>query len=103
MPPGASGATHVRPGATSTARGRALRVDRIMQASPTGAPFAPRQVPGGDPAAFLSRQLGAPPRTYAATSLIYAPIEQVQAYMSGFATDFSATTLPNGEPATEWR
>ncbi len=82
---------------------RALRVDRITAATPTGARFTARPVPGGDPAAFLSTQLGAPPRSYAATILIHAPIEQVQAYMSGFATDFTATTLPTGEAATQWR
>jgi predicted DNA-binding transcriptional regulator YafY len=82
---------------------RALRVDRITGAAPTGTRFATRPVPGGDPAAFLSSQLGAPPRTHAATILIHAPIEQVQAYMSGFATDFTATTLPGGEAATHWR
>jgi hypothetical protein len=60
-------------------------------------------VPGGDPPAFLSSQLGAPPRSYAATILIHAPLDHVQAYMSGFATDFTATTLPTGEPATHWR
>jgi predicted DNA-binding transcriptional regulator YafY len=82
---------------------RALRVDRITRAAPTGARCPARPVPGGDPAAFLSAQLGAPPRTHTATILIHAPIEQVQAYMSGFASDFTATTLPGGEAATHWR
>ena len=82
---------------------RALRVDRITRAAPTGTRFTSRPVPGGDPAAFLSRQLGAPPRTFAATILIHAPLEHVQAYMGGFATDFSATALPTGEAATQWR
>jgi predicted DNA-binding transcriptional regulator YafY len=82
---------------------RALRVDRITQAVPTGTRFAARPVPGGDPTAFLSRQLGAPPRSHAATIRIDAPIEQVQAYMGGFAADFTPTTLPTGEPATHWR
>src|SRR4051812_38963916 len=82
---------------------RALRVDRITRAAATGTRFTPRPVPGGDPGAFLSSQLGAPPRTYTATILIHAPIEHVQTYMSGFATDFTATTLPTGEAATHWR
>jgi predicted DNA-binding transcriptional regulator YafY len=82
---------------------RVLRVDRITRAAPTGTRFAARPVPGGDPAAFLSSQLGAPPRSSAATILIHAPIEHVQAYMSGFASDFTATTLPTGEAATHWR
>lgn len=33
---------------------RALRVDRITRATPTGTPFTARPVPGGDPTAFLS-------------------------------------------------
>lgn len=81
---------------------RALRVDRITRAEPTGQRFPPRAVPGGDPAAFLATQLGAPPTRYAATILIHAPIDQVQAYMGGFATDFAPTTLPSGRPATHW-
>ena len=82
---------------------RALRVDRITRAAPTGRRFTPRPVPGGDPTAFLSSQLGAPPRAVAATILIHAPLEQVQAYMGGFASDFTATLLPTGEAATLWR
>jgi predicted DNA-binding transcriptional regulator YafY len=82
---------------------RALRLDRITRAAPTGTRFEARPVPGGDPTAFLSSQLGAPPRCHAATILIHAPIEQVQAYMGGFATDLTATTLPTGEAATHWR
>jgi predicted DNA-binding transcriptional regulator YafY len=82
---------------------RALRVDRITHAAPTGRRFTARPIPGGDATAFLSRRLGAPPRAIAATVLIHAPIEQVQAYMGGFATDFTATTLPTGEAATLWR
>lgn len=81
---------------------RALRVDRITRAEPTGLRFPPRTVPGGDPAAFLATELGAPPPRYAATILIHAPIDQVQAYMGGFATDFSPTTLASGEPGTHW-
>jgi hypothetical protein len=60
-------------------------------------------VPGGDATAFLSAQLGAPPREFAATILIHAPIDQVQAYMSGFATDFTAVTLADGKTAAESR
>lgn len=82
---------------------RALRVDRVTRAEPTGARFAPRPVPGGDPASFLSRVLGAPPRTHVATIRVHAPLEQVQAYMSGFAADFTAVTLPSGEAVTHWR
>jgi predicted DNA-binding transcriptional regulator YafY len=81
---------------------RALRVDRITGAEPTGARFPPREVPGGDPTVFLATKLGAPPRQHAATILIHAPIDQVQAFMGGFATDFSPTTLPTGEPGTRW-
>ncbi|MFI2105690.1 helix-turn-helix transcriptional regulator [Isoptericola sp. NPDC019693] len=82
---------------------RALRVDRITRAEPTGVRFDPRPVPGGDATAFLSGLLGAPPRTHEATILVHAPIDQVQAYMGGFAADFTAVTLPSGEAATHWR
>ena len=82
---------------------RAMRVDRITRADPTGLRFPERAVPGGDPAAFLAAELGAPPRQHAATILIHAPIDQVQAYMGGFAADFSPVTLDSGRPATHWR
>jgi predicted DNA-binding transcriptional regulator YafY len=82
---------------------RALRVDRITRAEPTGVRFTPTPVPGGDPMAFLSSQLGAPPRTHAATIRIHAPIEQVQAYMGGFATDLTAVALPGREAVTHWQ
>ena len=82
---------------------RALRLDRITRAEATGVRFEAQPLPGGDPAAFLASQLGAPPRRYAATILIEAPIDQVQAYMGGFATDFSAATTSSGEAATQWR
>jgi hypothetical protein len=82
---------------------RALRIDRITRADPTGVHFTAPPVPGGDPMTFLTHQLGAPPRTHTATILIHAPIEQVQAYMGGFATDFTAAALPTGAAATHWR
>ncbi|MFD0690277.1 helix-turn-helix transcriptional regulator [Actinomadura fibrosa] len=82
---------------------RVLRVDRITGASATGVRFHPQEVPGGDPVAFVAGRLGAPPRTHTATILIHAPIEQVQAYMGGFAADFSPTTTAAGQAATHWR
>ncbi|MEV0235380.1 WYL domain-containing protein [Nonomuraea sp. NPDC050786] len=82
---------------------RVLRVDRITRASATGVRFEAQEVPGGDPAAFVTSQLGAPPRKHTATILIHAPIEQVQAYMGGFAADFSPATTATGEAATHWR
>ncbi|MEV4251810.1 WYL domain-containing protein [Spirillospora sp. NPDC049652] len=82
---------------------RVLRVDRITRASATGVRFEPQEVPGGDPVAFVTSRLGAPPRQHTATILIHAPIDQVQAYMGGFAADFSPTTTATGQPATHWR
>jgi predicted DNA-binding transcriptional regulator YafY len=82
---------------------RALRLDRITRAGATGLRFEGQPPPGGDPAAFLARELGAPPRRFSATILIHAPIEQVQAYMGGYAADFSATTTSAGGDATHWR
>lgn len=82
---------------------RVLRVDRITQATATGVRFEPQDVPGGDPVAFVTSQLGAPPRKHTATILIHAPIDQVQAYMGGFAADFSPTTTATGAAATHWR
>lgn len=82
---------------------RVLRVDRITRAAATGVRFVPQEVPGGDPVAYVTSRLGAPPRKHRATILIHAPIEQVQAYMGGFATDFSPATTATGEAATRWR
>jgi predicted DNA-binding transcriptional regulator YafY len=82
---------------------RALRLDRITRAQATGLRFEPQPPPGGDAAAFLARELGAPPRRYAATILIHAPVDQVQAYMGGYAADFSSTRTSTGEAATHWR
>lgn len=39
---------------------RSFRVDRLTCPRPTGVRFAPREVPGGDPAAFVARSRAGP-------------------------------------------
>jgi predicted DNA-binding transcriptional regulator YafY len=82
---------------------RTLRVDRISAAQPTGVHSAPREVPGGDAAAFVGERLAVVQPEVAATIRIHAPIAEVENRLDRYARDFSATVTPDGRPATAWR
>jgi predicted DNA-binding transcriptional regulator YafY len=55
---------------------RTFRVDRLERPSPAGTRFAPREVPGGDPAAYVASNLSAAPRHHARVTL-HAPAAEL--------------------------
>ncbi|WP_158884755.1 helix-turn-helix transcriptional regulator [Amycolatopsis anabasis] len=71
---------------------RTFRVDRMRPRIPTGPRFAPREIPGGDAAAFVSRGV-ARMWPYQATVLLHAPADSPHAR--------SATTYGRIEPVDE--
>lgn len=79
---------------------RTFRVDRITRADPTGARFTPRRVPGGNAASFVAQRLGELQAEYAATILIHAPMDEVSAYLGGYARNLSVAPDPD---QTLWR
>jgi len=56
---------------------RTFRVDRIEQPQPTGRRDAPREVPGGDAAAFVARGTRDVMWRFRAVVVVHAPAEQV--------------------------
>jgi predicted DNA-binding transcriptional regulator YafY len=56
---------------------RTFRVDRIEPHTPLGPRFAPRELPGGDAAEYVSRRVSAAAWRYHARITVYAPAEQV--------------------------
>ena len=57
---------------------RTFRVDRLERASPAGARFAPRTVPGKDPAAYVAANLRTAPSRYEARVTVHAPAAELQ-------------------------
>ena len=53
---------------------RTFRVDRLSDVRVTGVRCAPREVPGGDAAAYVARSFAAMPARYEATVTLYAPL-----------------------------
>jgi predicted DNA-binding transcriptional regulator YafY len=56
---------------------RTFRADRIQPHTPTGPRFAPRDPPGGDVAAYLSRGVGSATWRYRARVTVHAPAELI--------------------------
>jgi predicted DNA-binding transcriptional regulator YafY len=56
---------------------RTFRVDRISSPQVTGPRFTPREVPGGDAAAYVARSVSAAPYRYQARILLRAPARVV--------------------------
>ena len=72
---------------TSTARDwRSFRVDRLSGPALTGARFRPRDLPGGDPVAWLRSRLAAIPTRYEVSVVFAAPAATVAAFVGQWAT-----------------
>jgi hypothetical protein len=65
---------------------RSFRVDRLSGPTLTGARFRPRDIPGGDPVAWLRSRLAAIPSRYDVSVLIWAPAEQVRSLVGQWGT-----------------
>ncbi|HEV7774049.1 MAG TPA: YafY family protein [Conexibacter sp.] len=58
---------------------RTFRLDRLERPTPMGTRFAAREVPGGDPAAFVAKNLRGAQYRHAARVTLHAPAEEIRA------------------------
>jgi len=65
---------------------RSFRVDRLTDPAPTGARFRPRDIPGGDPVAWLRSRIAAIPSRYDVSVTFQAPPAQVKAVVGHWGT-----------------
>ena len=65
---------------------RSFRIDRLTAPKPTGARFRPREIPGGDPVAWMRSRLAAVPNRYEVSVLITRPAPEVQGFVGQWAT-----------------
>jgi predicted DNA-binding transcriptional regulator YafY len=61
---------------------RTFRLDRLSDVEPAGGRFAPRDIPGGDAAAYLAASVASIPRQIEAVVAVGAPYDQVAEAMS---------------------
>ncbi len=78
---------------------RTFRLDRLQRPAAMGTRFAAREVPGGDPAAFVARNLRGAQQRHAARVTLHAPAEQVRARYP----TLWGTLEPLSEHACEYR
>jgi predicted DNA-binding transcriptional regulator YafY len=65
---------------------RSFRLDRLTAPAPTGARFRPREIPGGDPVAWMRSRLAAVPTRYDVAVVFRAPAAAVAAFVGHWAT-----------------
>ncbi|HEV7712203.1 MAG TPA: YafY family protein [Asanoa sp.] len=65
---------------------RTFRLDRLTDPVPTGARFRPRDLPGGDPAAFVRDRVGAVPTRYRVEVVVRSPADAVAAAAGRWGT-----------------
>jgi len=65
---------------------RSFRVDRLESPSLTGARFRPREIPGGDPVAWMRSRMAAMPAKYDVSVVVRAPAETVRGLVGGWGT-----------------
>jgi predicted DNA-binding transcriptional regulator YafY len=65
---------------------RSFRVDRLSKPSLTGARFRPREIPGGDPVAWLRSRIAAIPTKWEVAVVLEAGVERVRAVVGQWAT-----------------
>jgi predicted DNA-binding transcriptional regulator YafY len=58
---------------------RTFRLDRLARPAPMGTRFAARELPGGDPAAFVARSLRGAQHRWVARVTLHAPAEELRA------------------------
>jgi predicted DNA-binding transcriptional regulator YafY len=62
---------------------RTFRLDRLTRPAPMGTRFAEREVPGGDPAAFVAANLRGAQYRHVARVTLHAPAEELRARFPG--------------------
>ncbi|MET8153401.1 YafY family protein [Actinoplanes sp. NPDC049668] len=65
---------------------RSFRVDRLAEPAATGARFRPREIPGGDPVAWMRARLAAVPNRYDVSVVIHRAAEPVRQFVGQWAT-----------------
>jgi predicted DNA-binding transcriptional regulator YafY len=65
---------------------RSFRLDRLDDPERTNERFRPRDLPGGDPVAFVRAGIDAIPTPYTVEAIVHAPAEQVRAQVGQWAT-----------------
>jgi predicted DNA-binding transcriptional regulator YafY len=65
---------------------RSFRVDRLSSPELTAARFRPREIPGGDPVAWLRSRIAAMPTKYEVAVVFQGPAERVAALVGQWAT-----------------
>jgi predicted DNA-binding transcriptional regulator YafY len=83
---------------------RSFRVDRLTAPALTGARFRPRDIPGGDPVAWLRSRMAAIPNRYDVSVILRTPADQVRGVVGQWATveaiDAAAGPV-DGRPAAD--
>jgi len=65
---------------------RSFRVDRLAAPEPTGARFRPREIPGGDPAAWLRSRMSQLPARYDVSVVLQTGAASVRALIGHYGT-----------------
>ena len=65
---------------------RTFRVDRLTEPAPAGAPFRPRELPGGDAAEFVRQRLASIPTRYRVEVVIRTAAERVASVVDRWGT-----------------
>jgi predicted DNA-binding transcriptional regulator YafY len=65
---------------------RSFRIDRLTGPQLTGARFRPREIPGGDPVAWMRTRLAAVPARYEVSVVIGRPAPEVQKFVGQWGT-----------------
>jgi predicted DNA-binding transcriptional regulator YafY len=65
---------------------RSFRVDRLTAPAPTGARFRPREIPGGDPVAWMRSRLATISGRYDVSVVFQAPSATVASFVGHWAT-----------------
>jgi predicted DNA-binding transcriptional regulator YafY len=65
---------------------RSFRVDRLSEPALTGARFRPREIPGGDPVAWMRSRLATIPTKYDVAVVFRVPAATVEAFVGQWAT-----------------
>lgn len=85
---------------------RTFRVDRLIDPAATGARFRPRELPGGDAAAFVRNQMASIPTKYQVAVRVHAPAAEVTRVVSRWGTvepiDEESCTLLMSVDDLEW-
>jgi len=86
---------------------RSFRLDRVSEATGTGARFRPRELPGGDVTAFVRDRMGRGPATYDVEAIVDAPASVVHQRIGRWMTveeiDGNRCRVTVTSDALEWQ